>query len=112
MHLAAVASSGTLLAALWAGATGRPFWNTLVKGPRTRGLCREIEPDLGVAGRRFALLDNHARSGASIRAACSIIERHGGEVATVGVFTAGDGVELEQPLHVFLPHDLVMEHFA
>lgn len=111
LHLAAVANSGTLLAALWAGASGQPFWNALVKGRRTRGMCRELEPDVDVAGRRFALLDNHARSGDSLRAACRIIERHGGEVATIGVFTAGDDVELDRPGHVFLPHQRILEVF-
>ena len=112
LPLAAVASSGTLLAALWAGRTGQPFWNALVKGARTRGLRRDMEPDVGVAGQRFALLDNHARSGCSLRSAISIIERHGGEVAAIGVFTAGDDVDIDRPVHVFLPHRLVMEHFS
>ena len=61
-RLAAVANSGTLLAALWAGATGEPFWNVLVKGPRARGFGRALEPDEQITGGRFALLDNHARS--------------------------------------------------
>lgn len=110
--LAAVASSGTLLAALWAGATGQPFWNVLVKGARTRGFGRDLEPDDGIVGRRFALLDNHARSGASLRRARAIIDAHGGSVVSAAVFTAGDDVDHDGPLHVFLPHELVMRRLG
>jgi orotate phosphoribosyltransferase len=111
-RLAAVANSGTLLAALWAGATGQPFWNVLVKGARTRGFGREVEPDVGVAGRAFALLDNHARTGNSLRVAKSIIEANGGVVVSAAVFTAGDDVDYSGPLQVFLPHHQLMEHAA
>ena len=65
-----------------------------------------------VTEERFALLDNHVRTGDSLRTACRIIERHGGEVAAVGVFTAGDDVQFDRPLHVFLPHERIVEVFA
>lgn len=108
-QLAAVANSGTLLAALWAGATDEPFWNALVKGARSRGFGRDLEPDAGVVAGRFALLDNHARSGESLSVAKGIIEAHGGSVVAAGVFTASDDVDYDGPLYVFLPHYRIAE---
>lgn len=108
VQLAAVANSGTLLCALWAGATHRPFWNVLVDSPRSRGFGRQVEPDEGVTGTRFLLLDNHARSGGTLRDATRILEAHGGVVQEAAVFTAGEHVDYDRPLSVALPHHTVM----
>lgn len=110
--VAAVANSGTLLCAMWAGATGNSFWNALVDGPRSRGFGRDLEPASGVHGGRFVLVDNHARSGASLRAARGIIESHGGTVACAMVFTAGDQVNADMPVYVALPHGLILHALA
>lgn len=109
LQVAAVASSGTLLCALWAGATGNPFWNVRLTGPRARGFGREVEPSAGVAGTTFVLVDNHVRTGASLRAAVSVLEAHGGVVARAMVLTAGDHVDIDLPLSVALPHRHVIE---
>lgn len=109
LQVAAVANSGTLLCAMWAGATRSSFWNALVDGPRSRGFGRDLEPASGVRGGRFVLVDNHARSGASLRAASGIIDSHGGSVAFAMVLTAGDHVNTDIPLYVALPHDLVLQ---
>lgn len=108
LQVAAVANSGTMLCAMWAGATEGTFWNALVDGPRSRGFGRDLEPSHGVRGRRFVLVDNHARTGASLRAAAGIIESHGGSVAFAMVLTAGDHVDADLPLYVALPHDRIL----
>ncbi|ORM27803.1 hypothetical protein BFL43_22180 [Williamsia sp. 1135] len=112
LRIAAVANSGSLLCALWAGATGRPFWNVLVDGRRTRGFGRNVEPAEGVRGRKFVLVDNHARTGTSLRTAMGIIQSHGGFIASAMVFTAGDRVDFDPPLYVALPHNLIVDQLS
>ncbi len=111
-RLAAVASSGSVLAALWAGRHNEPFWNVLVHGRRTRGLRRAIEPDDNLAGHTFVLLDNHRRTGESLSTAQHMLEDHGATVVAFGVFTASDDDGSDLPLHVFLPHGEIMERFS
>lgn len=74
-----VAKAGTAWGAWLAWAMDKPFANILLDGPRASGLRREVEGD--VAGRRVLIVDNWARSGASLRAAATVVERAGGITA-------------------------------
>lgn len=74
-----IAKAGTAWGAWLAWMIGKPFANVLLDGPRPSGLQREVEGD--VADKKVLLVDNWTRSGASLRAATSVIERAGGIVA-------------------------------
>jgi orotate phosphoribosyltransferase len=107
--VAAVASSGTLLVALWAGARNQPFINVLVKGARSRGFKRQIEPGTPIDGRRVAILDNHVRSGESLQKAHELLLRAGATVCATAAFTAHPEFAPADEFHVFLPHHMLLE---
>jgi hypothetical protein len=106
--IGAVANSGTLLVAMWAGLREQPFINVLVKGARARGFKRRIEPSVSIVGMRIALLDNHVRTGESISLAGEIVNHAGGEVCAIAACTANPDFEPPFPLHVFFPHHLLL----
>jgi orotate phosphoribosyltransferase len=78
-----VAKAGTSWGAWLAWVMDKPFANVLLDGPRASGLQREVEGD--IAGRRVLVVDNWTRSGDSLRAAATVIERAGG--VCVGALT-------------------------
>lgn len=77
--IVALAKSGITWGAWLAQSTGLPYATVLLDGPRTGGLQREIEGNVG--GKKIILVDNWVSSGESLLQAASVVERHGGEVS-------------------------------
>lgn len=108
--IAGVANSGTPLASALAVTRRIPFVNVLVKGARASGLRREIEPDT-VVGASVVLIDNWARSGASLLRAAEILADHRATVVGALLISAAPTlpdlpfpVVLGWPMHVLVSH--------
>lgn len=98
--IAGLAKSGMTWGAWLALLTGLPYATVLLDGPRSAGLRREVEGEIG--GLRTVLVDNWVASGASLVQAAEIVGRHGGEVVGALAVSGSATPALSFPVRVAL----------